>query len=52
MKLVTLLLGALASTVALAQSTVPGQVPEPETLALIGAAVAAGVFAAWRRKRR
>lgn len=52
MKLVTLLLGSLASTVALAQSTVPGRVPEPETLALIGVAAAAGVFAAWRRNRK
>lgn len=51
MKLVTLLIGLSASTAVLAQ-TVPGTVPEPETLGLIGAAVAAGVFAAWKRKRK
>ncbi len=51
MKLVTLLIGLLASTAVFAQG-VPGQVPEPETLALSGVAAAAGVFAVWRRKRK
>jgi hypothetical protein len=51
MKLVTLLLGVAASASVFAQSTVPGVVPEPETLGLIAAAVAAGALGVWKRKK-